>query len=96
MRLEKIERDFLWGGGGLEKKIQSCEVVPLLANMERKRVGGVLVKLELGNRRRMKFWMDKWCRDEPLCVSFPSLYTLGVAKEAWVADLWVQHGKRGH
>ena len=41
-----------------------------------------------GNRRRMKFWMDKWCRDEPLCVSFPSLYTLGVAKEAWVADLW--------
>ena len=88
--------------------------------MERKRVGGVLVKLELGMEsgfgnplgrnktfswvffsfvagdRRVKFWIDKWGGDEPLCVSFPSLYALAVAKEAWVADLWVQHGKRGH
>ena len=89
--------------------------------MERKKVGSVLVKLELGmdlgfgnplgrnetlswaffpfvegNRGRMKFWMDKWYRDEPLCISFLSLYTLGVAKKAWVADLWFQHGERGH
>ncbi|RVW99857.1 hypothetical protein CK203_029191 [Vitis vinifera] len=41
----------------------------------------------VGNGRRVKFWMDKWCGDEPSCVSFPSL------KVAWVADLWVQIGK---
>ena len=46
--------------------------------------------------RRVKFWIDKRGGDEPLCVSFTSLYALAVAKEAWVADLWVQHGERGH
>ena len=44
----------------------------------------------VGNGRRVKFWMDKWCGDEPSCVSFPSL------KVAWVADLWVQTGERDH
>ena len=22
----------------------------------------------------MKFWKDRWCEKEPICVSFPSLY----------------------
>ena len=32
--------------------------------------------------------MDKWCGDEPLCESFPSLFTISSSKEAWVADVW--------
>ena len=36
----------------------------------------------VGNGRRVKFWRDRWCCDEPLCVSFPSLFTL----VSWVAE----------
>ena len=42
----------------------------------------------VGNERRLKFWKDKWCGDEPLSVSFPSLFALATSKEAWVVDLW--------
>ena len=42
----------------------------------------------VGNGRRVRFWKDRWCRDSPLCVSFPSLFALSVDKEAWVADIW--------
>ena len=44
--------------------------------------------LKWGNGRRVKFWKDKWCGEEPLCMSFPSLYALALSKEAWVADFW--------
>ena len=42
----------------------------------------------VGNGRRVRFWRDRWCRDSPLYVSFPSLFALSVDKEAWVADIW--------
>ena len=34
----------------------------------------------VGNGQRVKFWKDIWCRDEPLCVSFPSLFALTVSR----------------
>ena len=40
----------------------------------------------MGNGR-VKFWTDKWYRDEPWCVSFPSLYAIAISKEEWVEDL---------
>ena len=42
----------------------------------------------VGNGRRVKFWKDKWCGDEPLCVSFLSLYALTVSKETWERGHW--------
>ena len=36
----------------------------------------------------MKFWKDKWCGDEPLCESFPSLFSISLSKDAWVSDVW--------
>ena len=39
--------------------------------------------------------MDKWCGDEPLCESFPSLFTLSSSKKAWVADVWNPEGDGG-
>ena len=30
----------------------------------------------VGNRRRVRFWTDKWCGDELLRVSFPFLFAL--------------------
>ena len=43
----------------------------------------------VGNGQRVSFWKGKWCRNSPLCDSFPSLHALAAAKEAWVSDLWV-------
>ena len=34
------------------------------------------------NGRKVKFWRDKWCANEPLYVSFPSLFALASSKEA--------------
>ncbi|RVW47359.1 Ribosome maturation factor RimM [Vitis vinifera] len=42
----------------------------------------------VGNGKRIKLWKDIWCGDEPLCVSFPSLFALAVSKDAWVKDVW--------
>ena len=41
----------------------------------------------VGNGQRVKFWKDFWCGNEPLCVSFPSLFALVVFKDAWVKDV---------
>ena len=43
---------------------------------------------QVGNGQKVRFWMDKWCGDEPLCESFPSLFTISSSKEAWVTDVW--------
>ncbi|KAJ9676777.1 hypothetical protein PVL29_022006 [Vitis rotundifolia] len=43
---------------------------------------------QVGNGRRVKFWKDKWCSDEPLCESFPSLYSISLTKDAWVSEVW--------
>ncbi|RVW92306.1 putative ribonuclease H protein [Vitis vinifera] len=127
LRLEKIQRDFLWGGGAL---VQRPHLVRWnLVCLERKKGGlgkqvishkygeeeggwctravsgryGVrlwkAIKKEqlclnsrlayrVGCGRRVRFWKDKWCRDEPLCESFPSLFAISLAKDAWVLDVW--------
>ena len=36
----------------------------------------------------MRFWTDKWCGDEPLCESFPSLFSISLSKNACVSDVW--------
>ncbi|RVX07796.1 putative ribonuclease H protein [Vitis vinifera] len=124
LRLERIQREFLWGGGALERKIHlvKWELVCL-----EKDNGGLGVKsLSILNKallckwswrfamEREAFWnqvirgkygeeqggwsskeargethgVDIWCGDEPLCVSFPSLFALAVSKDAWVKDVW--------
>ena len=42
---------------------------------------------QVGNAQRVRFWRDKWCRDETLCESFSSLFAISLSKEAWVADV---------
>ncbi|RVW28234.1 hypothetical protein CK203_083667 [Vitis vinifera] len=122
-RLEKIQRDFLWGGGNLERKphLSRLELVCLKAlwnqvirgkygedrgdgcsrevreargmglwkgiRMDWELVGNRMVFI-VGNGQKVRFWRDRWCRDSPLCVSFPSLFALTVDKEVWVTDIW--------
>ena len=35
----------------------------------------------VGNDRRVRFWKDFWCGEEPLAITFPSLFSLAVNKE---------------
>ena len=42
----------------------------------------------MGNGRRVRFWKDKWCGDEPLRISFPSSFAITSSKEAWVKEVW--------
>ena len=46
----------------------------------------------VGCGRRVRFWKDKWCGDEPLCESFPSLFAISLAKDVWVSDVWSPDG----
>ncbi|RVW96810.1 hypothetical protein CK203_026027 [Vitis vinifera] len=45
--------------------------------------------------RRVRFWEDRWCGDEALSLSFPSLYALVTSKEAWVVEVWDASGEEG-
>ncbi|RVW77264.1 putative ribonuclease H protein [Vitis vinifera] len=154
LRLEKIQRDFLWGGGAL---VQRPHLVRWNLVCLEKRKGGLGVRnlalmnrallskwnwhyanereafwkqvisdkygveegdwctwavsgrcgvglwkairnewlflnsrlaYQVGSGRRVKFWKDKWCGDEPLCESFPSLFSISLSKDAWVSDVW--------
>ena len=46
------------------------------------------IVFSVGDGRRVRFWKDKWCGDDALCVSFPSLYALAALEEAWVVKVW--------
>lgn len=54
------------------------------------------INTSLKAKRRVKFWKDRWCDNELLCDSFPSLFALASSKEAWVADLWNQSNFSGY
>ena len=49
----------------------------------------------LGNGRRVFFWKDNWCGEEPLSLTFPSLFSVATNKEAMVADYWNPIGEEG-
>ena len=55
-----------------------------------------IISFAVGNGRRIKFWKDRWCSEEPLCKIFPSLFALSDSKEAWLVDLWEHRGEGGN
>ena len=55
-----------------------------------------MTSFAVDNRRRVKFWKDRWCSEEPLCEIFSSLFALFDSKEAWVANLWEHRGEGGN
>ena len=46
------------------------------------------MRFSVGNGRTVRFCLDKWCDDEPLRVSFPSLFETALPRDAWVVDVW--------
>ena len=51
------------------------------------------LSFQVGNGQRVRFWRDKWCDNEPLCDSFPSLFAFSLSKKAWVAKVWNLEGE---
>ncbi|RVW76305.1 ATP-dependent DNA helicase Q-like 4A [Vitis vinifera] len=66
---------------GLFRKKKRCLGVRNLALLNKALLRGRMVYL--GRKQE-----DKWCGDEPLCESFPSLFAISLAKDTWVSDVW--------
>ncbi|RVX07471.1 hypothetical protein CK203_025207 [Vitis vinifera] len=92
-------KDFLWGGGTLDSKPHLVKWDTICSDRRR---GGLGVKrLHSLNKAFLWGWCSKEARggygvglwktirklDEPLNVSFPSLFALSNSKDAWVAEL---------
>ena len=45
------------------------------------------IGFKVGSYNRVKFWIDKWCRDTPLRKSFSDLYSISSLKDAWVIEV---------
>ena len=52
-------------------------------------------KLLLGDASRIRFWEDRWCGENPLCVSFPTLYVVAASKGATLGEVWETTGEGG-
>ena len=52
------------------------------------------ITFSMGDGRRLRFWKDKWCGNNTLHDSFPSLFDLAVSKDAWVVDCWDSLGEK--
>ena len=44
------------------------------------------IQFEVGVGDRMKLWIDQWCGDSPLQLTFPIVYGIASNKEALVAS----------
>jgi hypothetical protein len=42
------------------------------------------VRYEIGDGSKVLFWHNVWCREQPLKVLFPELFTIAGGKDAWV------------
>ncbi|RVX15845.1 hypothetical protein CK203_005808 [Vitis vinifera] len=96
LRLEKIQRDFLWGEGTLVQKPHI-----MYAN-ERETLWRRVISLKYGEEeegwrtrdvnlpcgQKVRFWKDKWCGDGLLCESFSSLFSISMSKNVWVSEVW--------
>ena len=36
----------------------------------------------VGDDKRVRFWEDTWCGQNPLCITFPALYSIANSKGA--------------
>ena len=40
------------------------------------------IDFRVGDGKRVRFWKDRWCREEPLAVNSPELFSIAIDKEA--------------
>ncbi|RVW54974.1 hypothetical protein CK203_096317 [Vitis vinifera] len=99
--------DFLWGGGTLVSKPHLVKWDTVCFNRKKGGLGDGC--LNLLNKALLWGWCSKEARggysvglwkterklNEPLNVSFPSLFVLSNSKDAWVVELWQHSSERG-
>ena len=42
----------------------------------------------VGDGSRIRFWKDVWGGEEALCITFPTLFSLAVQKDAMIREIW--------
>ncbi|RVW27557.1 F-box protein [Vitis vinifera] len=89
LRVEKIQMDFL-GVGGKESSKAGLILFAYENDLFWKQVvvGKYGEEERVGDGKRVRFWKDRWCGEEPLVVTFPELLSIATNKEAWVDQLW--------
>ena len=45
-------------------------------------------KFVVGVGSRVRFWKDVWGGEEALCITFPTLFSLAVRKDALIREVW--------
>ena len=45
-------------------------------------------KFVIGDGSRVRFWKDVWGGEEALCITFPTLFSLAVQKDALIREVW--------
>lgn len=44
------------------------------------------VQFQVGDGNRISFWIDFWCGDTSLCLTYPELYQISLDKDGTVTD----------
>ena len=55
-----------------------------------------MLKYEMGDGTRIRFWDDVWCIDSSLKSAYPELYHIARAKDAFVANNFQCRGNSIH
>ena len=53
------------------------------------------VKFVVGDGSKIRFWKDVWGGEEALCITFLTLFSLTVQKDALLREIWDESNEGG-
>ena len=96
--MEPIHKRKVWGGarGWCTKLVRASFGVGIWKVIRKEwEVVARRVVFEVGDGARVLCWKEKWCGMEPLCVAFPTIFTIAATKNALVKEVWRTDVGRG-
>ncbi|XP_050277754.1 uncharacterized protein LOC126719217 [Quercus robur] len=93
--IEKLQRDFLWGGIGDEPKFHLVKWAIVCTPIAS---GGLGIRkgwhtfsrhilYDIGDGSSVKFWRDRWCGETSLAISYPELFRFCRDQEVSVVEV---------